>query len=167
MKTKPSDTEVFIDLGDRKVRIAESFGRIDLENLAGEIEESGAYCVFYAMLAARAHRREGDAKRALDVKMATLARRTRADAIVRGEKTTENAVTESVQVHPEYEQAYQDWLQARENYELVESVKFSLARKQDTCKELVALLLQERFATTLPPQVPYETPRPSTRRSPL
>lgn len=148
-----------VDLGDRKARIAESLGRIDMENLTSEIEECGAQSVFYAMLCARAHRREGDAKRTLDVKMATLARKTRSDAVARGEKTTENSVTESVQVHPEYMSAYEEWLKAREAYEVVESVKFSLARKQDTCRELVTLLAQERAATTvsmLPAQRPYQ-----------
>lgn len=143
---KPQNLDLHLDLGDRTVQVVDGLGRIDMDNLREETEEAGAQCLWFGTLHARAKKRADAAKLARDVQAATIAKQVRAVAIGRAERPTDKTVADAVLLHPDYQRAAHVYLDAQEQADVLENVKFTLARKQDTCRALAAITADEHFA---------------------
>lgn len=165
MAKAPPRFSANIDFGDRKAEVSDSLGRIDLENLHDEVQDAGAQVIFYGGLHARAKRRASDAETLKDVTWSRLAKQEREKALLRNTKLTDRAVEELVQTLPEYQAAVQHWLDATEQADLLENVKFTLARKQSTLEAMMPLLLQEVAARRGP--TPSHEPILPPRRTPV
>jgi len=149
--------ELRLNLGDRAVEITESLGRIDLDNLRDEVQDAGALSVFYGSLHARAKRRASEAELTRDTVAAELRKRLRGAAFGRGEKVTETALADLAETHQDYQEAAKRHLKLQEQADILEGVKFTIARKQSTCEALVSLLVQEELARR-EPRIPQRTP---------
>lgn len=161
---RPNNLEQTLDLGDRSVQVADGLGRLDMDNLLEETEEAGAQCIWFGTLHARARRHAGELRLQRDVQAATLARDYRAGAVQRAEKPpTDKAVADYVLLNPDYQRAYRAHLDAEEKADVLENVKFTLARKQETCRAMAGLITAEHFAR----RGPDALPRPGSGRTPL
>lgn len=159
MKRRSTDIDMPADLGDRVIQVTQSLGRIDLDNLGEEIEESGAWATFYGMMSARATRRADTAEALKDEMFARAKLRAREDAQRRSVRLTDEQAKELASVDADYLAAQKEWIARKEAAKLVESTMFTLGRKQATCQELVRLLTEERLA--------HLPPKPQKTRSPM
>lgn len=157
MAKRPPTFKATLDFGDRAVEVTDALGRIDLDDLRGETEDAGALSIFYGGLHARAKRRASEAEEAKDVAWARLAREYRQAALKRNEKPVNDQVDAHVQTHPEYQAAVTHWLDMQEQADLMESVKFTMARKQSHLEAISQLLVQEELARR-GPVPPRRTP---------
>jgi hypothetical protein len=161
-KGGPPRFTVKLDFGGQKAEVSDALGRIDLDNLRDEVQDAGAQVIYYGGLHARAKRRASEAETLRDVTWSRLAKEARDNAFKRNDKLTDKAVGEFVQTHAEYQAAVQHWLDTTEQADLLENVKFTLARKQSTLEAIASLLIQEEFARRGPalsaPVPPRRTP---------
>ena len=144
--TPPGKPLATIRAGDRELQIVDSLGRIDLDNLRDEIQSTGPEAIWFGILTGEAKRRAGRAKLFLEQTEARLGKQARQDALARAVKTTNDAVREEVVLHPEYGAAYEQWVDAEADAQIVESAKYAVARKQSTLEQLVGLLMAEEGA---------------------
>lgn len=146
--------------GDREIEMVSSLGRIDLDNLRNEIEETGAEAVWWGILAGEAKRKAGQAKLFLEQTEARLGKEARTLALQRAVKTTNDAVREEIVLHPDYGAAYKQWVDAEADASMVDSAKFTIARKQSTLEQLTGLLFAEEGARRDPfrPSSPMRRP---------
>lgn len=161
-----------VDVGNRTIELVDGLGRIDLDNMAEETQETGAVALWWGDFAARAKKRAGQFGLRKDVVRAQLSMEKRQELVQRGEKITEGLVDSMITTDLRYQQAYNEWLQAVEDADKIESAKFTIARKQSTLQALAPLLFQEHAARR-PPVVdpvattnaPVRTPVAPARRS--
>src|SRR3990167_8523625 len=126
----------------------QALGRLNLDNLREEISQVGAEAIWWAVLSAQARRAENDEKLNLDILKAQLAKDYRTQAVARGERATDASTQEAVLIDPRHQDAARRYLNAQESANILESVKFTLARKQSTLEALAGLVVQEIKATT-------------------
>jgi hypothetical protein len=141
------DSRTSYQFGGRAVEIANSLGRINLDNLRDEIQETGAEAMWFGTLSAQARRVANEAKLDLDIFTAQLDQEYRRQSEARAVKATEDNIKSQVKLDPRYRTKYVEYLQAEEKASVVESAKFTIARKQSTLENLVGLLIAEEAAT--------------------
>jgi hypothetical protein len=157
--------EVFgtVNRGDgRAAQIMESLGRLDLDNLKSETEETGAESIWFGEVAAKAKKVARDLKLAYDVARARAAedvRRSAAPGGLRsGERITDSLIKEGADLNPLVHKAHAAWSQAEYEADLAESAKFALARKHEHLQHLTGLLSAELNARGLLTPRPNRTP---------
>lgn len=138
--------ETLVMPGDRAVEITESIGRINLDDLRGELEATGGQVVWLGVVAAQARRRANATKVALDVQLAALDKMTRNRMAANGEKPTEAAVTASIRLDPAYLSVYEVHHEALYAAEVAESAKYACVQKMKNLESLAGLLVQEELA---------------------
>lgn len=156
----------------RAISIAESLGKIDLDNLREEVAETGSEAVWYGVLAAQTRRVANLAKLELEILQAQLGKETRQGMANRGLQAgrgefTADGVRDLVTTDPRYRAAYEAYLTAEEHASIVESAKFAVVQKTKTLESLVPLLfpqqrihddLRDRSPAPHVPRTPVRTP---------
>src|SRR5229473_1884121 len=125
-----------VDIGTRTINMVESLGRIDMDNLREEIEETGAIALWWGDYSARARRLANDLKFQSEIVHAEVAQMVRREMVKKGERVTEDQVKEQCRLDTTYQAAYRAYLDAEADAEKIESAKFTIARKQSTCEAL-------------------------------
>ena len=166
MRRERGDALARVLVNGQAADLVESLGRINLDNLTEEVQETGAEQIWWGIMAARAERQAAQADFDTKTLRAEKRRQYRADAVNRGEQPgrggfTNDAIDDAVQLDPAYQSAARKALEAREAAEMVQSAKYAIIQKNDNIGNLAPLLSQERYARA-------EPPRPSTRpRTPV
>jgi len=131
------------DMKDRSIKIVESLGRINLDNLMDEVAEAGAQTIWWSTLAAMAGKELNTAQLALERLKAEVGRSARVDANRRGDKITERGVEESVLTSLEVQKLQDHIVELQFNLSLLTDVKFAMNRKASTLESLAQLIVQE------------------------
>ena len=154
--------EVMVD--GRAIKITESLGRLDLDNLKGEIREIGSTAVWWGILTANAKRRANDTKLSVEIIKAQLGREKRQSFEARGIKITERAIEEEMVLDPRYREVMEAYHQAQETADTVESTKYAIVGKSQNLAALAPMIAQEARAD-LPD--PFQQPTTGTRKRSL
>lgn len=126
----PPQILLSLRLPERTVDITQSLGRIDFDDLRGEMSRTGGEVVWYGILTAAAKRRASQAELASRVVEARLAKKYRLHARQMSEKTTNDEIKEAVRLDPDYAAACEALFAAEEQASILESCKFALVQKQ-------------------------------------
>ncbi len=168
MRAHRGDVFGKVSRGDgRDAEIVESLGRLDLDNVKGETEETGAEALWFGEVAARAKKTARDLRLAYDVTRARAANEARLNFNAKGERYTVDQVKEAVDLHEKVQRAFAAWSDAEYQADLAESAKFTLARKHEHLQHLSGLLNQELLARRAGPYA-YNLPEAGgVRRQPV
>lgn len=145
-----------INHGPQAVEVAESLGRINLDNLREEMEVVNAESVWWGTVHASAKRRSNEAKAHMEVvraQLRNLIRQTAAAGQIPGSKErgpTVDAVNDGVILHPDFQAAQQAYFVAEEQSDVAETAKFALVRKSEQLTSLAVLVVQEEMARRFP-----------------
>jgi len=126
---------------------------IDPENLDAEACIQPELYFKYAQLATEARKAQDEAKLNFDLAEVTLSQQVRTSPGNYGiRKITEGAITEAVKAQPEYEVAYQKFIQAKAEADILYKAQESLEQRKRMIELLVQLHSREYFAG---PSVPH------------
>ena len=135
-----------ITTAGKAVEITSEIGRIDSDNLLGEVEEVSAQGNWWAILAAAAKKRHRDAKHDLDVLEARLRKQARMEAQGRGEKFTVDSIRDEVTLNPQMIQAQQAVSKAEEDADVLVATQFALVRKAGLLEGMTGIAVEEIHA---------------------
>lgn len=152
MPRRPGKTLASVSVQGQSSNLVDGLARIDLDDLSGELEATGADALWWGILAARARRRANELKFSLDVLFGQLAKVERQAAAARSERITDQGVKEHVHSDPRYNALHQQWLDAEEAADIAESAKFTIARKQSTLEQMAGMIAQDIKASHPRPQ---------------
>jgi hypothetical protein len=146
-----------VKMTGREIDVTDAMGRIDFNNLALEAEEAGAVATWWNEVAAITRRRARELEHNKDVIFAELRRASRAGGVARMEKITVDSVDDEAMVHPRYQQAVREWIEAEEAAEKAESHKFTVSHKQQTLREYSSRVIEVLKALGPPASAPRRT----------
>jgi hypothetical protein len=136
-----SDSDIArVEVKDQAVAVKRAVGDIDLDNLTGEVSESGGYALWWAHLKAKA---EGEVERmdlALDVLSAKKAKEFRIKQQRADAKTTEPMVAEFLMLDEDVMAAKVALIDAKEKASLVRAAYDAAQQKSRTLQNLTFLI---------------------------
>lgn len=119
---------------------------IVVENLPDEMAKIPSVIAFYSILSVKASRREQNAKSKLELTEAQLDSKYRAEASKLDKKVTEKLLSGQIRLDKEYEDANNDWLNAWEEYQILQKIVGVLEKKAMMLQSLNADRRLERQA---------------------
>ncbi len=137
------------------VEVTESLGRISMDNLREEVENTGAEAVWWGQIAASARHAADQARAHMEVVRAQLRNAVRQAAMAgypgptgrRDPSTTVDAINDGVVLHPDFQAAQAAYFAAEEKAMIAESVKYAVVQKgQHLANHLGHLVVQEELA---------------------
>ena len=121
--------------------------QIDLQNLEVEATMQPERFMKWAEKGVKARGRVEDTKFRLEIVIAELAADYRNNPEEHGlKKVTEGAINEKVKLSPEYREAYEEWMKAKEEADLLKSGVDAMEQKKRMIEVLITLHGQEYFA---------------------
>jgi hypothetical protein len=133
-----------VTVNGREIEIVDRIGRIDLDDIAGEIEGVGAEQVWWSVLAAHARHASNVAKLTLDTVRAELGREKRKLFEALGQKITEAKVDEEVNLDTRFQAASLKHFDAIRDADIAEGVKYVCVQKARSSEALAPILTRER-----------------------
>lgn len=136
------------------IGIGEDIEKLDLgeltsivvENLPDEMAKIPAIIAFYSILSVKASRREQNAKARLELLEAQLDSEYRTIAAKADKKVTEKLLSGQIRLDKRYEDANNDWLNAWEEYQILQKIVGVLEKKAMMLQSLNADRRLERQA---------------------
>ena len=129
-----------IEVKDQAVAVKRATGDIDLDNLTGEVSESGGYALWWAHLKAKAEAEVERMDLALDVLSAQKAKDFRIKQSRLDAKTTEPMVAEHLMLDPDVQAAKEALIEAKEKASLVRAAYDAAQQKSRTLQNLTFLI---------------------------
>jgi hypothetical protein len=132
---------VTIDIaGGSTADVLRSVGSIDMDNLTGEVSESGGYTLWWAHLKAQAEASVERLDLALDVLSAEKAKEFRVKQARADAKTTEPMVAEHLTLHPEVIAIKEALIDAKAKASMVRAAYDAAQQKSRTLQNLTFLI---------------------------
>lgn len=119
---------------------------IVIDNLPDEMAKIPAIIAFYSILSVKASRREQNAKAKFELTEAQLDSKYRAEAAKSDKKVTEKLLSGQIRLDKEYEYANNAWLNAWEEYQILQKIVGVLEKKAMMLQSLNADRRIERQA---------------------
>lgn len=132
--------------GGSSADVVRSVGSIDMDNLTGEVSESGGFTLWWAHLKAQAEASVERLDLALDVLSAQKAKDFRIRQARSDQKTTEPMVAEHLMLDADVQAAKEALIEAKEKASLVRSAYDAAQQKSRTLQNLTFLIGQEHGA---------------------
>jgi hypothetical protein len=147
----------------KNLEVLDTLGRIDFDDLAGEIARTGGEAIFWGIASADAKARANQADLKAKVTRVQVSQRFRKLARELGEKSTEGSIGESTTLDPEVTETEQAAIEAERVAGLIQAVLFAIVQKSKTLGELAGVVRDERAAGRRLP----DWTNPEVREAPL
>lgn len=144
------DTIARIEVKEQSVAVKRAIGDIDMDNLTGEVSESGGYALWWAHLKAKAEAEIERLDLALDVLSAKKAKDWRVQQARLDNKVTEPMVKEFITLDADVLAAKEALIDAKEKAALVRAAYDAAQQKSRTLQNLTFLIGAEYGATHEP-----------------
>lgn len=160
---------IYVPHTARNMDVLDTFGRVDFDDLTGEVDRAGGEAVFWGIASADAKARSNQAAHDAKVVKVRVAQKVREEARTLGAKLTESDVAERVQLATEVLEVEQKMLDAERTAGLILSIIYAVSQKNRTLQELSGIVRDERAALRrfeVNPPLDEETRRRSREAAP-
>lgn len=130
-------------VGGRSVPLTRRLGFIDHDRVAEEQAHIGGEVLWYGVLAAEARAKARRAKGMLEGVEAQQKAQAREELSKRGVRATDDQVKGMACRTEPWREAYEQWVGAEAEADMVESAKYMLVQKQQALTALSSLVIQE------------------------